>query len=246
MGHHLLESRRLLPCALQFAFELAQRDDLVCLRLFPRAIDLQVAENDGSLAVLLEKNKRVRDKEPRGVKHVGIVLARRDDQASFVFRFLSGAHLTFLSANPLLVIPSRARRRGTSQLQIALPNIDGRVSQRKRAACCGSVRATARSLAVFAARDDKQQPAITSFAARPIGALPTGAAESSEASPSRPSVDPINTTVLKTKTFTFIPRYRFSCRRKHSTSRPADNRSAPSPRSRLDRKPSGSHKAARP
>jgi hypothetical protein len=117
MRHHLLKRRRLLLCALHLALDLAEGNDLVRLRLLARAIDLEVAQNDGPLAVLLEKNEWVRHEEPCRVEHVWVVVARRDDETSLVFRFLSRAHLTFLLANHLLVIPSRARRRGTSHPQ---------------------------------------------------------------------------------------------------------------------------------
>ena len=64
MRHHFLKGRRLLLGALHFALDLAEGNDFVRLRLLPRPIDLKVAQNDGPLAVLLEKNKRIRHEEP--------------------------------------------------------------------------------------------------------------------------------------------------------------------------------------
>src|SRR5437667_3856605 len=57
MRHHLFKWRCLLLSPLHFAFDLAEGNDLVHFRLLARPIDLEVAQNDGPLAVLLEKNK---------------------------------------------------------------------------------------------------------------------------------------------------------------------------------------------
>ena len=55
MRHHFLERRRFFPGALHFAFELAVGKNLVRRGLLAGAIDLEIAQNDCALAVLLRK-----------------------------------------------------------------------------------------------------------------------------------------------------------------------------------------------
>ena len=82
MRQHFFVWRRFSEFSLHFALELAERNEFIGLRrLFaPRSISRSLKTN-GAFAVLLEKNERIRRQEFGRVKHVGIVLARRDDQA---------------------------------------------------------------------------------------------------------------------------------------------------------------------
>src|ERR1700674_4469152 len=101
---------RLLLFSLHFALEFAVGDELVRLRFLSPPIDLEIAQDERAFAVSLEKNKWVRRKKTRRVKHIGIVVARRDDQASLAGHFLALAHRTFLRAKNMLVIPRLAKR----------------------------------------------------------------------------------------------------------------------------------------
>src|SRR5205823_14707521 len=77
---------RLFCLALYFAFELAEHDKLVRLRILLRPIDLQIAQDERALPVLLKKNERIADEDPCRVKHIGIGIAGRDNQTrSFGF-----------------------------------------------------------------------------------------------------------------------------------------------------------------
>ena len=80
MRQDFFVGRRLLCLALYFAFELAEHDKLVRLRILLRPIDLQIAQDERALPVLLKKNERIADEDPCRVKHIGIGIAGRDNQ----------------------------------------------------------------------------------------------------------------------------------------------------------------------
>ena len=80
MRQYFFIGGRLFRFPLHLALERAQHDKLVCLRLFLRPIDLQIAQNQRALAVLLKENKRVADKNSRRVKHISVRIARRNDE----------------------------------------------------------------------------------------------------------------------------------------------------------------------
>ena len=82
---HLLVIRGLGTRPLHLFFKLAVGQNLVGLGLFASAIDFEIAQDERSPAILLEKNKGIGREEPCGVKHVRVILACRDDQAGLVF-----------------------------------------------------------------------------------------------------------------------------------------------------------------
>jgi hypothetical protein len=81
MRQHFFVGGRLLGLALHFAFELVEHDKLVRLRILLRSIDLQIAQDQDAFPLLLKKNKRIADENPRRVKHVRVSVAGRDNQA---------------------------------------------------------------------------------------------------------------------------------------------------------------------
>ena len=82
MCEHLLVGRRCFRVALYFMLEFAQHDELVRFRRSLCPIDFQIAQHQRAVAVLLEKNERIPDKNTCRVKHIGIGVARRNDEAS--------------------------------------------------------------------------------------------------------------------------------------------------------------------
>ena len=93
MRQHFFVGRGLGTRPLHLVFELAVGQNLVRLGLLASAIDLEIAQDERSLAILLEKNKGIGREEARRVKHVRVILAGRDDQARFVFAFAFGGIL---------------------------------------------------------------------------------------------------------------------------------------------------------
>ena len=72
MREHFFVGRRLGARSLHFFFKRAVGQNLVRLRLFASAIDLEIAQDERSLAVLFEKNKGIGREKTRRVKHVGV------------------------------------------------------------------------------------------------------------------------------------------------------------------------------
>jgi len=86
MSEDLFIARGLGRSPLNLSFQLAIRDELICLGLFPGAIDLQVAEYQRPFSILLQKDEGVRSPKSGGVKQVGVGFAGGDDQSRFVVR----------------------------------------------------------------------------------------------------------------------------------------------------------------
>ena len=83
MRQHFLVRWSFGAFALHLFFKTAVRQNLIRLRLFAAATDFQIAQDERSLAVLFEENKSVRREEASRIQHVGIGLARRDDEVRF-------------------------------------------------------------------------------------------------------------------------------------------------------------------
>ena len=82
MCEHFFVRRRCFRVALYFTLEFAQHNELVRSRCSLCPIDFQITQHQRALAVLLEKNKGIADKNARRVEHIGIGVARRNDEAS--------------------------------------------------------------------------------------------------------------------------------------------------------------------
>src|SRR5205807_4659290 len=82
MCEHFLVWRRCFRVALYFTLEFAQHDELVRFRRSLCPIDFQIAQHQRALAVLLEKNERISDKNTGRVEHIRIGVAGRNDEAS--------------------------------------------------------------------------------------------------------------------------------------------------------------------
>ena len=103
--------RRLFRFSLHFAFEFAKGNEFVRVSLLARTIDFQIAQDQRAFAVSLKKNKRIGRPELRRVQHVGVMLARRYDQAIFSFGFCSHPRSAIhLRSVAMLVIPRSPRR----------------------------------------------------------------------------------------------------------------------------------------
>src|SRR5207248_10783818 len=109
MRQDFFVGRRLLCLALYFAFELAEHDKLVRLRILLRPIDLQIAQDERALPVLLKKNERIADEDPCRVKHIGIGIAGRDNKranSGFVAIFRSYPRRAFCHPEQCRLPPS--------------------------------------------------------------------------------------------------------------------------------------------
>src|SRR6185503_20820143 len=88
MGQHFFVRRRLFRISLQLALNFAKHYKFIRVSLLAGAIDLQVTQDQCAFAVALKKNEWIGRPKLRRVKHVGILLARSDDEAcrfSFCF-----------------------------------------------------------------------------------------------------------------------------------------------------------------
>src|SRR4029453_11720170 len=114
MHENFFVRRRLPGFSLHFAFELAEHDKLIGVGLLAASINLQIAQDQRALAVLLQENKWIWRPKLRRVQHVGIDLTRGNNQARcFVFSFAHRFSPASLRSVTALVIPSKARS-GTS------------------------------------------------------------------------------------------------------------------------------------
>ena len=82
MCEHFFVRWRLFGFALYFPLEFTQHEELVRFRRSLCPIDFQITQDEGPLALLLEKNKGIADKNAGRIKHIGIGIARRNDEAS--------------------------------------------------------------------------------------------------------------------------------------------------------------------
>src|SRR5206468_9728699 len=96
--------------SLHLAFKLAEHDKFICIGLFASAINFQVAQDQRTFPISLKKNKWIRRPKLRGVKHVGIGLAGRNDKTGLPISnsgfsisdfHLTPSHFQLLSQNPM-------------------------------------------------------------------------------------------------------------------------------------------------
>src|SRR5207237_8878611 len=81
MGQDFLVGRCMPIFVLHFALQFIERNKFVRLGLPATAINLQLAQDQGALAILLEKNERIGREKSRRIQHVSVVFTSCDDQA---------------------------------------------------------------------------------------------------------------------------------------------------------------------
>src|SRR6186997_1664308 len=81
MGQHFFVRRRLFRISLQLALDFAKHYKFIRVSLLAGAIDLQITQDQCAFAVALKENEWIGRPKLRRVKHVGILLARCDDEA---------------------------------------------------------------------------------------------------------------------------------------------------------------------
>ena len=84
LGNGVHESGVRGAAALRAVRVVRERYDFIDLRLGARAVDFQVAHHDGRPAVHPQEGEGVRHEQPRGVQHVGVAFAVRDEQDGLV------------------------------------------------------------------------------------------------------------------------------------------------------------------
>src|SRR6476659_7228089 len=88
MGQHFFVRRRLFRFSLQLALDFAKHYKCIRVSLLASAIDFQITQDQRPVAGALKENEWIGRPKFRRVKHVGILLARSDDEACrFSFSF---------------------------------------------------------------------------------------------------------------------------------------------------------------
>src|SRR5258708_39345375 len=91
MRDYFFKRRRLFRFSLNFAFELIERNKVIDLRGAAATAHLKIAQNDGALSILREKDKRVARPKLCRVKHIGVDVAWRDNESRHsIFGVLHG------------------------------------------------------------------------------------------------------------------------------------------------------------